>query len=508
MKILVVDDEQPIRQWFIFLLEKARHSHQIFEASNGNEALEIFKQHLPELVFTDIKMPVMDGIELMKTIKAVAPATDIVLLTCYTDFAFAKEAIKQGAAGYLIKAEIQTQEVNELLERIAQRRKAQGLAEKALEIQAEVNKNLLLNDLMQGELGTAELILARLRENRIFLTPRFLFSLAFRPRPNEPFEHSYQTLLRFACPVAENLAWFKLEPEQLLILLGNLHGNPSQAGQTSDLQELCRAIQHCVAGSMGVSKVYFGLENLPLACREARELVKMEFFQGEGCIVLPESAHTRQSGLGEIEAAQKRLFREIEAKNGAAVLEAVQAVLDLIELKKFRDPEWLFRFCTQVLELFYVKTCLEISVPNHFFSENEKEVRSQQSFGELKEWMLNKVHTLVASFNQSQDSYSPAVFQAVQYIESRFAEPLSLVEVANHVHLNPNYFCQRFKTETGENFSDFLVMMRLKTAEKLLKTTHLKLYEIAEQVGYPNLSYFSRLFKKHLGKGPLEYRKS
>lgn len=103
-------------------------------------------------------------------------------------------------------------------------------------------------------------------------------------------------------------------------------------------------------------------------------------------------------------------------------------------------------------------------------------------------------------------SLSPAVIRSVAYIKEHYHEPISLAEVAAWIDLAPNYFSQRFKIETGENFIDFLKGIRLRRAQVLLKSSDLKVAEIAAQVGYPNPNYFCRIFKDLTGETPAEYR--
>lgn len=102
---------------------------------------------------------------------------------------------------------------------------------------------------------------------------------------------------------------------------------------------------------------------------------------------------------------------------------------------------------------------------------------------------------------------SRAIRRARAYMEQNFAEPLRLDDVADYVELNPSYFSALFKKETGKTFSDYLVERRLRAAQSLLQSTGKSISEIAETVGYNDVKYFSKLFKKHMGIKPSEYRR-
>ena len=102
--------------------------------------------------------------------------------------------------------------------------------------------------------------------------------------------------------------------------------------------------------------------------------------------------------------------------------------------------------------------------------------------------------------------YSSAIRSAISYMEERYAGPLTLSDVAAHAGLSSEYLSRLFKEETGVKFVVYLNNLRLKHALRLLETTNLKVYEVAEQVGYSNLSYFSTVFKKNFGQNPFDYK--
>ena len=137
MRILVVEDEAPIREWISYTIKNISEDFELIgSANNGREAYELSLKLRPDVIITDIKMPVMDGLELSKKIKEIMPEVFIVILTNFAEFNYAKEAISFGAYEYLIKSEIRPKEIKELLFRIGER-----LKEKEISIKiSSVNK--------------------------------------------------------------------------------------------------------------------------------------------------------------------------------------------------------------------------------------------------------------------------------------------------------------------------------------------------------------------------------
>ncbi len=128
MKILIVEDEAPIREWLSYTIKNVSEDFNLIgSANNGKEAYELSLKFRPDVIITDIKMPVMDGLELSKKIKDIIPEVFIVILTNFAEFNYAKEAISFGVYEYLIKSEIRPKEIKELLFRIDEKIKGKDI---------------------------------------------------------------------------------------------------------------------------------------------------------------------------------------------------------------------------------------------------------------------------------------------------------------------------------------------------------------------------------------------
>ena len=143
MKILVVEDEAPIRDWISYTVKNICEDFKLVgSANNGKEAYELSLKEKPDLIITDIKMPIMDGIELSKKIKEVMPEVYIVILTNFAEFDYAKEAISFGAFEYLVKSEIRPKEIKELLFKINEKIKEQEVKSRIESITKKENKKV------------------------------------------------------------------------------------------------------------------------------------------------------------------------------------------------------------------------------------------------------------------------------------------------------------------------------------------------------------------------------
>ena len=163
------------------------------------------------------------------------------------------------------------------------------------------------------------------------------------------------------------------------------------------------------------------------------------------------------------------------------------------------------KFCADSYDLLYVQA-QELGIEG----ENPEQVRSRLSSSISMEEACRPVLDLAAkcaSKCKPAQPQSKAVRLVLKYLHNNYAQPLSLEQVAAEVHLTPEYFSRVFKDEMGVTFINYLTDLRLQHSVQMLETTALRVQNIAQAVGYPNVSYFSTIFKKKYGMSPYEYRK-
>ena len=123
LKVAVIDDEAPIREWLVYCISGASPDYAVCTAANGAEACELLLSQRPDIVFTDICMPNMDGLELIRRMRTELPFTRFVILTNYADFSYAKQALSLGAAEYILKSEMRSTDILKILDETMERAK-------------------------------------------------------------------------------------------------------------------------------------------------------------------------------------------------------------------------------------------------------------------------------------------------------------------------------------------------------------------------------------------------
>lgn len=490
--ILVVDDEAPIRDWIVYSIEREQRSdfQVVASARNGKEAYELALQHKPDVVVTDIKMPGMDGIELMQAILEHLPYTGFIILTNYAEFSYARAAMAYGAKHYLLKSELRSvdlikllQDLNETKLKILDGKRTDMYANGFLDVYdlyQHPNEPTFVKDFCLRHsmtIGQPYCILG-LRESHLFGQKELLDTLLHEVQP------SYGIAA--------------LQQQIVFVILQDRTANPLTEKAQLIAERYSRSSQQQIV----IGHIKHDLVEMVSAMGETELLVHALFFH-----------HTQP-----ILAFNR--FHHLKVVDRAMVRQMSQEVINSLESREYRKTRqalstWSAAFDNLALVdvLWAKETYLKM-----VFSLEERlaQVRGEAmdcptpESGELTStkacWlcMERMLDALEDSFGKG---YSRAIQEALNFIRTNYAKQISLMEIASHVGLSPEYFSRLFKEETGENFSVHLMMYRLNQAQRLLRQTDLKVYEVAAAVGYATPSYFSKLYRTYMGILPEFVRK-
>lgn len=492
--ILIVDDELLIRKGLRKLIETNELGWQVVgEAGNGQEALAQLEELKPNLILCDIRMPVMDGIELARRIAERNCGTAVILLTGFRDFEYAQAAVRYGVKDFLLKP-CPEEEICRVLRQAYEQLRARTEQRRAREEQAL--RSLLLR--LPQSAGEPPQRLEWLHGADFWLVSVETFLPQGKQYRAEDVE-----LLQFAIGnIAGELMstrelggrWLTVEYGRFAFFL--------KAGR-----EDAAFFEHLV-------KTVDSLLGLPLKAwrlgavkteAEAEQLYKM---------------HSVASPLlGSLESRDTRIDEEkiqaLHAEITSLLLLGKHAEIGAMLRRSF-EPRPEATLAERKTDAF----CLAMVVREVQRKELEKEAEAADIGSDLEElvgllsiqavdaWIAARIGLLERMTGEWLEARkSGLVERSIRYMEQHYKEECSLAAVAAHVHLNPNYFSNLFKKQTGESFSGYLTRLRMEKARMLLTNTDMKITEIAEAVGYSDSNYFATAFKQAAGCSPSEYRK-
>lgn len=506
LKILIVDDETPIREWIEFCIKKKAELYEIVGlASNGMDALEIFQSTMPDIVFIDIKMPVMDGMELMKQIKLLKPTTEVIVLTAYDDFEYARSALKYGALEYVLKSEINDEIIQKILIKASQILNSSRENDSNNFDTIYWKRETFLRQLIAQNGNTVEVLEKDLLEQNINLKNHSIFAVALKYSQVDQGGNFSRDFIIPSHDAVQNMFGF-IYDKNIFLLLANVICSHSLTEQLNILFEFASELRKNYQCTIGVSTIRFGLKYIPVVVDEAVRQLNQAFYNGEGTINQMISGSDHTALLSQLEAKQNSIKEAINLNGVNAVEESFKQLFAFIQASKINNISEVKKMCCQMIDFIYDYVGIDRVVGLNSLYKINEEITKLNSFQLLKSYMLYKVNDALGGKLKEIKNYSRAIAKAVDFINQHYTESINLTDVAVAVHLNSEYFCRLFKEETGRNFSNYLANLRLNKAVELLRNSDHKVSEIAGLVGYSNLSYFSTLFKKYYGISPFDFR--
>lgn len=531
LKLIIVDDEERVCKVIRYLVDwKALEVEIADECRNVPEAIKSIEEIRPNIVITDIRMPGHDGIELIREMKKLYPDIHFVIVSGYSQFEYAQNAIKYGVDDYLlkpIKKKELLQSINKIKEEIhSQQNKileTESLRVKASEDAEKIKKGLLLallhDQKIQVSLKDVEEINAEYHS--MFQPGKFQVVIA---NPFVDYGGDNLYTMRVLLEKTERILH-----EQLIYSFREcihvIHQNKIYFllnGSETDFQKLEKMLRKVYVEVLSWKEV-FGNVHMYYSFSGQGENVN---FYGEGILeaeerlldrMLPGQNYFLQSVCRQHIVRNEEILGQISVfQNNLEALdeEGTEKSICIVRELLLCEQNLTGRFIKDVYESF-IRSTIEI-VLKLKIEVNIEELRNafyeifiySDGVKKLFEQFNSYVSKLVKEWKRSKKmEQTRPIRLAKQFIQQNFRELLTLEVVSGQVGLNPTYFSNLFKIETGQNFSEYLIGMRIQNAKTMLTDTDLSIADVAEYVGYGDVKYFSKLFKKVTGLSPAEYRK-
>jgi two-component system, response regulator YesN len=517
--VMVVDDEPIIRVGLRTLIEWEKHGFRLVgEASDGEEALGMMSEQSVDLLVTDIRMPRMDGLELIRQTKQRNEHIGIVVLSCLDDFAFVKEAMKLGAKDYILKPTMEPDELVDILKTISQglyeeRQERARITELNLRLEQSRPYRLQAKLLRYIEQGKADSDLSA----ELFVEGKKLYTMLVCLPPGSPIAIHDDELQGTIVAV-------RLPDNQLLLLMDcdrhiSVNEWYQQAYNTSEklLRQWSKSGSDGAAASgkpiMFVGKPIQELGELPKRIEYHRLQVHARYYgKGDQRIYMDEPlAELCATDAGMPTLARNHLLRAVSGSNQEAIRYYLNETTALIgETKPDLAKLHGFIFETMSLMIGYARESNYRGL-----TELEQQYLSLEtiaswiSYKDLCAFLTAFVRDMFGNQGRLKASTEmnkhPFIRKAVAYIRDNYGNNIGTADIAEHVKLSRSYLSDLYSKETGESLTETLTNVRIEEACKLLLSTDKKIYEIAEAVGFNDSKTFTKTFKRILGCSPKEY---
>ena len=524
-RLLIADDEGIMLESFTEIIRKQFGDRiAVSTAKSGRAAIEQAESFHPDIIFMDIRMPGINGIQAIREIRSFNSTALFYILSAYDEFDYAKEAISLGVSKYLMKPVSRKTVVDTLGEAMA---KVNGIREKRsdqLKIQEKLEtvipvvesgfvSNMLLSDDVQDEEYYRQLL--EITE-----------------------DYAYVAVIRFGTEIEDGK------------LISPVESRVRAQEHYLQIRAVIKSFQRCIVGPVmsdrivtvvphedetisyeerieAINRIHDLLvhleESVPLHFRAGigriRRLTDLRMSYQDAVTALQNSksrvAHMddlTRHGVYEDDypsEMERDMFSALSRGNVDGVRSRGEALFEWMVRK---DPADLDSMRLKVLE-FVLRAeydAFAAGSVNYAYSYRKDyltQVNALTDAAGIRDWFLEKMTAIVSAIrNRSGEQSETTVEKAQKYIQENFSRDISLDEVSREVNVSPYYFSKLFKEEVGENFIDYLTALRIAKAKEYLRDRSLTVGEAGSMAGYADPNYFSRIFKKHTGMTPREFR--
>lgn len=482
-KIMLVDDERIVLNGIKRMIEEELELEfpvEIITATNVPQALELLDSFCPDLLLTDIRMPILDGFDLIRKIREKGLEMNVAIITSHADFSYAQQAMRFKVMDFILKP-IDFEALKATIIRVNQYKveRREALREKLL-----MNmRNMMLYDLSPQEMIDQPELLAK-------LFPNAYFSVAVVEEADVG-ENGAEIMKKIFLQYYDHChCFYKKEKEQLIAICNHEMFRVKPMHLKEELISAFGCKKLLLSTSISANS-YKALHSLYV--NAVQRIFYMRHF-GEKNILTEISMFTYQDCVS--------IFTEKEEiRLQKMIMEYITKIRVTFELPQFFET--VYKSFEYNLSLYLENNNIEFQ---NGFAEYLSGAQNDQ---QLTEKIIERINSVKKVIRKNQDRFEndEITGKLLNYIRQHYREDISLDDLANYVGLHPNYVCTIFKKNTNQSYLTCLHKERLLVAKKLLKETELTVEQVAGEVGYASASQFARVFKKYEGISPSSVRK-
>jgi len=478
--IVLADDEKLIRAGLKKILTDSLDIPiEIIEAKNGEEALKLCREKNPEILITDIRMPVMDGVELMKNIsKLEEKKPAIIVLSGFDDFSYAKAAIQSGALSYILKPV----DKKELIAAV------NSAIMDSMKEEKEQNEEKFRQIIEKGRLDDVH----GLPEIKVKNGLRCIVL------------YGKNAINALEAVMAEKLYYVVEQTKNSVLIVYPFDGLEVDYDPVY--------LETYIVGISGPADDYSMLRTMK---RQAVTAAMQGFFDAESGEVLEKSRRgglyywentTHISNFEHLDKVYEKMIGHCDLANADETQKDVEDLFNCFTENAKLNSETLYYLYRKITSNMFTR------YPGFTDSDMYLHIKSIMienifEYMNLPEWQGSVMDYAVylSALLKQNTKESPYITEALAFIKTHFKKNINMAMVANQVSVNYTWFSEKFKEHTGVNFNEYLKRLRIEEAKKLLEKGCYKVYEVADRCGFSDVKYFMKIFREETGMSPTEW---
>ncbi|TBL79146.1 response regulator [Paenibacillus thalictri] len=512
LKVVIAEDEQWIRKSIVKCVDWEQLGLELAgEAADGNKALELARLHRPDIILIDIHMPGQNGLQLMQQWADEHYYPKCIIISGYNHFEYAQKAISLGAFAYLLKP-FKREEINDALAKVCQvlrmeqdMRSSLEQVKRQLSVGIPLIKERIMLDFLSGREENAPS-----HQDVTFLPYYAVLVLGIdgfwrKKADKEKVRQQIRDMVACVETILQNheeSVVFEREENRIVVILGlKSDRNSLHLALAQRIVAELRSMSYTI--TIGAGNIHDHVSQIKVSYDEALKAYREKLVLGGDQVITPLAISPGQLIVPDEHIKSTCLAVELADHKGIRV--GVQVILSAAVRSGPVCSETVSKIGLRLLGA-VSDMALRYGIREPLYEEGDPEhMEGIDVFIEYLTGLLMDAAGKIAAAKENKGL--KAISAATEFIQSHYTEDISLDMLAAHVGLHPNYLSEVFKKETGFNFTDYVVTLRVKKAQALMQENPwLSVAKVAELVGYGNTRYFSSLFHKKTGVRPSEYK--
>ncbi|AIF50490.1 response regulator [Pelosinus sp. UFO1] len=529
LKIVIVDDDFTARSNFKTMIDWEKYGFVLCgEANNGQNAIAVIEASTPDIVITDMFMPLMDGVALISYLSVHYPDIKSIALSGYEDFDYVKESLKNGAVDYLLKHKLDSVTLLKVLRIASEKINREHKVMKQLVQSREILRQDFIKRLVVGSMYDRQLISKTVKELELPIDVSHLLLVVvaiddlqflkkrFTQEEMSRFISSVKDVMEDILQDMGNGIMSFIDEGKFVIIFhfgtirSELYIDNHVATTVKRIRDSFKRYLNITA-CFSLSRLFHNIRDISKLYKEINETLSEKIIAGQDQI-FRESSHLG-SGIDFFNLDvkdEKLIMMAIKAGNTKSVTHYLTVVFDKIITLKV-SYKAIQMICIELIGIAN-RIARESSIDVKEIYSNKDipydEMKKQETIMDVKKWIGGVYERLINLLLSADDSesYTESTRKAIQYIRRNYTQDVSLYQAAQEIGVNSSYLSRTFKEDCGTGFTEYLNNIRVTQAKYLMERTDIKLKEIVKMAGFNNYTYFFKVFKVMTGRTPVEYK--
>ncbi|NOU97373.1 response regulator [Paenibacillus sp. LMG 31456] len=530
-KVLLVDDSYPVLEFLLHIIPwESLEMEVIGMHYNGKEALEHCKLEMPHILITDIGMPEIDGLELTKAAKQLAPLLKVIILSCHDDFQYAQQAVKLNVMDYILKEKMKPETIIEILKTTQlQLDQENKVLESQVRLKSILDQNnsllkesfirsTLMNPIHDTKRWETEAQQFGIHMDKHIYVPVLCFAkrlceLKQRYQSDELFKYVFENGINELVDTRRVGVSFHYAVNQIILLLPLRPNHIIK--DYNEIRYKLTAIQVEFEEKIRISLSFIlsvpshTPSEIKQRLKEITDSKNQRFYENSKSMYKWEPFQYSTDDIYKYFSLASDELKQLIVEGR---IETVEGVLNrweqMIRTHRFKVEEvhgWVLKLMSDIDLKYRSLRHFQKAFSTERFHNTVLELESlEELFDYMRHFLMEKIDYVTKSQHESERR---EVIEAKRYVMTHMSEKIVMEEIARMLFLNASHFSRIFKMETGETFIEFVTRYKMERAQEYLLQSEKSIERIAEMLGYENTSYFIKLFKAFSGMSPVNFRK-